>query len=67
MKKRDLYFPPLSGYGCRDGNCILQDNSEVVHTNGGCQCEKEIRRTSKGLAAIRTIQYLRTKLKGETE
>lgn len=44
--------------GCSDGNCILQDNSNGMHTNGGCRCEKELMRTTNGLAVARTIRWL---------
>lgn len=46
--------------GCSDGGCIFQDNSNGMHTNGGCQCEKELRRHPQGLKAIQTIHFLRS-------
>lgn len=30
-------------YGCTDGNCIIK-RPTGMHTNGGCQCEKTLRR-----------------------
>jgi len=33
----------LKESGCSDGNCIF-GNFGGMHTNGGCMCEREIRR-----------------------
>jgi len=55
------YHPSITG--CTDGNCIFQDNSKGMHTNGGCQCEKVLRRHPEGLKAIRTILFLREQLR----
>lgn len=54
------YRPGMTG--CTDGNCIFQDNSKGMHTNGGCQCEKELRRHPQGFKAIQTINFLRKQL-----
>lgn len=43
----ELYRPDVKG--CMDGNCIFQDNSVGMHTNGGCSCERELVRTPEGL------------------
>lgn len=56
-----LYFPDMKG--CTDGSCLFQDNSKGMHTNGGCICEKELRRHPEGLKAVRTIRYLRMQFK----
>ena len=51
------FRPGISG--CQDHNCIFQDNSIGVHTNGGCRCEAELIRTPNGRKAVATIHYLR--------
>ena len=48
--------------GCTDHGCLFQDNSKGMGTNGGCQCEKELRRTVEGRKASTLIRYLRLKL-----
>lgn len=56
---------PMQGItGCSDVNCLFQDNSGSVATNGGCQCEKELRYSSPtlGAKAVRKIRYLRQQL-----
>lgn len=61
MKPIELYYP--TARGCTDHNCILSDNSKGIHTNGGCQCLRELQRTPLGFDAARTIRYLRQQLK----
>ena len=58
----NLYSQDMTG--CSDVNCLFQDNSENIATNGGCQCEKELRYASSdfGVKAARTIRYLRMQL-----
>lgn len=56
----DLYAPGITG--CSDHNCIFQNNSKGMHTNGGCNCEKELMRTTNGRKAARTIRYLREQM-----
>ncbi len=50
--------------GCSDINCLFQENSGSVATNGGCSCEKELRYSSPnfGVKAARMIRYLRQQL-----
>ena len=55
-----MYRPNITG--CTDGNCIFVDNSKGMHTNGGCQCERELRRHPQGLKAIQTIWFLRNQI-----
>jgi hypothetical protein len=59
-KRRVMYRPSITG--CSDGGCIFQDNSKGMHTNGGCQCERELRRHPQGFKAIQTIHFLRDQL-----
>ena len=30
--------------GCGDGNCLVDGKATGQHTNGGCQCRREVRR-----------------------
>ena len=60
-----LYRPGIEG--CSDHNCIFQDNSRGMHTNGGCRCEKDLLRQSQGRNAASTIRYLRYQLKKSSE
>lgn len=62
MKIDDRLY--LNLVGCHDGNCLINP-PKGMHTNGGCQCEKELRRSPYGLEAIRTIHYLRSALAAE--
>ncbi|MFK5893570.1 MAG: hypothetical protein QM504_10150 [Pseudomonadota bacterium] len=49
--------------GCNDVNCIFQDNSKTMVTNGGCKCERNlIRLKPEGFKAITTISFLRVQL-----
>ena len=59
MQRKDLYIQDM--VGCSDGGCIFQDNlsDRRMHTNGGCNCEKELMRIPGGLKAIRLIRHLR--------
>jgi len=56
-----LYVP--NAIGCSDGGCILRDNSKGMHTNGGCNCAKEIMRLRCGIDTVQTIQFLRKQLR----
>ena len=56
-----MFHPNITG--CSDGNCIFQDNSAGMHTNGGCRCERELQRHPQGLKAARTIRLLRAELR----
>lgn len=58
----ELYHPGLTG--CSDGGCIIKP-PQGMHTNGGCGCERTIRRGTgaAGLNAVRTIHYLRDQLR----
>ena len=56
----ELYRPDIQG--CSDGNCIFQDNRKGMHTNGGCQCERELRRHPNGFKAVQTIKFLRNQI-----
>lgn len=58
--KSKLFIPDMKG--CSDHNCIFVDNSKGMHTNGGCQCEKDLRRSKEGFQAIRLIRYLRAQI-----
>ena len=46
--------------GCTDGGCMY-GHPGGMHTNGGCVCEKELRRAPGGLKAVREIRMLRTR------
>ena len=48
--------------GCHDHNCLFQDNSRGMHTNGGCQCERALMRTPEGRKASLTIRYLQSRI-----
>jgi hypothetical protein len=65
MNYSDLYAPEkLMTTSCSDGNCLFIKTSEGgMKTNGGCQCEKNLRRTPEGVSAIRTIRILRDRLR----
>jgi hypothetical protein len=54
---KELYMEGMTG--CSDGGCIFQDNRRGMHTNGGCNCMKELSRTETGRKAVRLISYLR--------
>lgn len=60
-----MYVPDMAG--CCDGGCIFKDNSRGMHTNGGCNCERELCRTEHGRKAIHTIRFLRNMLREELE
>ena len=53
----ELFRPELQG--CTDVYCLIQDNSKRMHTNGGCQCQRELSRTVEGRNAVKTIKWLR--------
>lgn len=57
-----LYRPGLQG--CSDGGCIINPPTGL-HTNGGCNCAKTIRRGAgdTGLNVELTIHYLRGELR----
>lgn len=55
-----LFRPGLSG--CSDGGCIIRDNSVGMHTNGGCNCARELSRHNVGREAYQTILWLRSEL-----
>jgi hypothetical protein len=63
MDRSLLYLRGITG--CTDVNCLFQDNSGKVVTNGGCQCEKNLRYSTSdfGIRAARTIRFLRDQLK----
>ena len=46
--------------GCTDGGCMY-GHPGGMHTNGGCQCERELRRAKGGLKAVREIRALRAR------
>lgn len=56
-----LYHPEITG--CTDGGCIFQDNRVGMHTNGGCQCRKNLMRSPEGKKAVREISWLRDLVK----
>ena len=63
----NLYLQGITG--CSDRNCLFQNNHGNVATNGGCQCEKNLRYSTSdfGIRAARTIRYLRQQLADKSE
>lgn len=59
VTKKETYIEGMEG--CNDHDCLFKLNSGMG-ANGGCSCEKELRRMPHGLKAIRTIRFLRDKL-----
>ncbi len=48
--------------GCGDHNCIFENNTTGIHTNGGCGCERELIRHPKGFRSVQTIHFLRAQI-----
>ncbi len=48
--------------GCSSGGCIFKTDRSGVHSNGGCQCAKDLARTENGRKAIRFIWELKHKI-----
>lgn len=55
---KEQYVPDMMG--CSDGSCIFEHKPRgTMVTNGGCSCQRELRRTEEGMKAVRTINFLR--------